>query len=642
MTAPSSQDIISSMTRGSPKWDGSTLTFSLPTIGSAWTGYGPGSDPFLPGYATFTASQADMFRSVVGWFRTYLAINFAEVTEPASVGRIRAAISDPSGNESGWAYGPSSFDAANPQAGDIWISSKAQVNLYLLAHELSHALGMKHPYESGTLLAPEYWHVRYSVLNPFTSPYVISIWNDEKGLFYKTEQMLVEGLSLFDILTLQSLYGASTETGKGDTVYALDAPRSINKVIYDASGVDTIDASTNTRRSIIDLTPGAFSSIGIFTWAEQVQYYSDKYKDYNLSVLFKENDYYKIYTWENNVSIAFGTTIENAKGGAGDDMLRGNYVANVLEGGGGSDQVWGGGGDDLIDGGAGFDTVLYDGASTDYRVSKAADGAYAIVDLRAGAPDARDVLRDVEVARFSDRSIALSVSFAAPVEAAFNAVLRVASSFPGAVDVVIDVGAKMAGGLSEGQAIAQIVKAARSSTSVATLAYEFFTGKIPSQAGIDYLVSPTGPNANNLNSAYYQSFNLENRYINFAVNLGKLGEGKDAFAAKYGSLSLVDATGVAYKAVFGAAPTEAKIHAMIDNRVDYFAYYGGDGPSGVGTKAAMVGWLLVEAQKAGLGVMVRSNDAWLIDLSDGSAPFAVDILDPAKGYWKADFIFGGS
>jgi hypothetical protein len=40
----------------------------------------------------------------------------------------------------------------------------------------------------------------------------------------------------------------------------------------------------------------------------------------------------------------------------------------------------------------------------------------------------------------------------------------------------------------------------------------------------------------------YQDFNLENRYINFAVNLGKLGEGKDAFAAHYGTLSLFDAT----------------------------------------------------------------------------------------------------
>ena len=55
----------------------------------------------------------------------------------------------------------------------------------------------------------------------------------------------------------------------------------------------------------------------------------------------------------------------------------------------------------------------------------------------------------------------------------------------------------------------------------------------------------------------------------------------------------------------------------------------------------MVGWLLAEAVKADVGVMAKSNDAWLADLADGSAPFAIDILDPAKGYWKADFIFGG-
>ena len=56
----------------------------------------------------------------------------------------------------------------------------------------------------------------------------------------------------------------------------------------------------------------------------------------------------------------------------------------------------------------------------------------------------------------------------------------------------------------------------------------------------------------------------------------------------------------------------------------------------------MVGWLLAEAIKADVGVMAKSNDAWLMDLAaDGSAPFAIDILDPAKGYYKPDFIFGG-
>ena len=70
------------------------------------------------------------------------------------------------------------------------------------------------------------------------------------------------------------------------------------------------------------------------------------------------------------------------------------------------------------------------------------------------------------------------------------------------------------------------------------MAYEFFTGKIPSAAGMDYLVSPTGPNPNNLNAAYYQSFSIENRNINFAVNLGKSGEGAAKFQTEYGALDL--------------------------------------------------------------------------------------------------------
>jgi hypothetical protein len=188
----------------------------------------------------------------------------------------------------------------------------------------------------------------------------------------------------------------------------------------------------------------------------------------------------------------------------------------------------------------------------------------------------------------------------------------------------------------------EIISKADATTSVATLSYQFFTGKIPSSGGVEYLVSPTGPNANNLNSAYYQSFNLENRYINFAVNLGKVGEGAAKFTAEYGSLSLFDATKKAYAAIFGGTPNDAKVQALLSGGRDlYFEAYGKDGLNGIGTKAAMVGWLLAEAEKGDLGVMARSNAAWLLDLSDGSAPYAIDILAPSAGYYKADFIFGG-
>ncbi|MDG2521181.1 FG-GAP-like repeat-containing protein [Caulobacter segnis] len=222
--------------------------------------------------------------------------------------------------------------------------------------------------------------------------------------------------------------------------------------------------------------------------------------------------------------------------------------------------------------------------------------------------------------------------------AATRAMLRGSNSA-----LATDLSAKVsAGALTQAAAIAEIVKAADQTTSVATLSYLFFTGKIPSVGGIDYLVSASGPNPNNLNSAYFQSFNLENRYINFAVNLGRDGEGKAAFQTEFGSLSLFDATKKAYAEIFGGTPTDAKVTALLSGGRDaYFASYGGDGLTGQGTKAAMVGWLLAEAEKGDLGVMARSNAAWLTDLADGSAPFAIDITAPGAGYYKSEFVFGG-
>jgi serralysin len=150
------------------------------------------------------------------------------------------------------------------------------------------------------------------------------------------------------------------------------------------------------------------------------------------------------------------------------------------------------------------------------------------------------------------------------------------------------------------------------------------------------LVSPTGPNANNLNSPYYQDFNIDNRYINFAVNLGKNGAAAASFQAHYGSLDLTDAVSQAYATIFGTTPTAAKVAALIDatltingvteTRADYFAYYGGDGPNGIGTKAAAVGWLLAEAVKADVGDYAHSNDAYLTAIAHGSAQFGADII----------------
>ncbi|WP_369062391.1 matrixin family metalloprotease [Caulobacter sp. 73W] len=221
----------------------------------------------------------------------------------------------------------------------------------------------------------------------------------------------------------------------------------------------------------------------------------------------------------------------------------------------------------------------------------------------------------------------------AAVTTAAQNILRLSSNVQ-----VSDLSSRVAAGsLSLSAAIGELVKAADATTSVARLSYQFFTGKIPGGPGLDYLVSPTGPNPNNLNSPYFQSFNLENRYINFAVNLGRDGEGKAAFQAEYGGLSLFAATKKAYGKIFGNTPEDTRVTALLSGGRDgYFASYGADGPNGQGTKAAMVGWLLAEAEKADLGIYARSNAAFLTDLADGAA-YGVDLVGV---YGQASFNYG--
>ena len=288
-----------------------------------------------------------------------------------------------------------------------------------------------------------------------------------------------------------------------------------------------------------------------------------------------------------------------------------------------------------IDGDAGRDTVVYAGVAADYSVTRAGS-TWVVQKLGVATGQGRDVLTNVEVLKFADKSVAIGTALPATVETAFANILRTASASAAGLSVGGRIDENIASGqATSAQAIAEIVKAATATTSVATLSYQFFTGKIPTQVGIDFLISPTGPNTTNLNSAYYAQFDTINRYINFAVNLGKNGEGKESFLTNYGALSLFEATKKAYGVIFGATPTDAKVHALIDTRVDYLAYYGGDGANGIGTKAAMVGFLLAAAATEHVGMYAKANDAFLGDLADG-ATFAVDLVGV---YGKPDYVF---
>lgn len=92
-------------------------------------------------------------------------------------------------------------------------------------------------------------------------------------------------------------------------------------------------------------------------------------------------------------TIAAGTVIKNAFGGAGDDTLTGNALNNRLRGNEGND---------TIDGGAGIDTAIYASTSQQARVQRMGDTFQVQTDL-----DGTDTLIRIERLQFADASLAL-------------------------------------------------------------------------------------------------------------------------------------------------------------------------------------------------------------------------------------------
>lgn len=152
---------------------------------------------------------------------------------------------------------------------------------------------------------------------------------------------------------------------------------------------------------------------------------------------------------------------------------------------------------------------------------------------------------------------------------------------------------------------------------IAASTYQFFTGKIPGEGGFEFLID-SSVNTNDLNDPFYTQFNTENRFINFANNLGSFGEGASAFQTKFGALSFDDTIKLAFEEIIGT-PAIIADGGNPDNSLDFFigakSYYAAVAnervvPSGVdfdqALKVVAIGSILNEAMKANLG---RYSDA---------------------------------
>jgi hypothetical protein len=262
-------------------------------------------------------------------------------------------------------------------SGDVWIDPSiasldaGTVGFEILLHEIGHGLGLNHS-ETSSSIYPTIDSIGVTPLPTSDSYTLFSVMS------YAEESPAISMVSpkisgrraitpmLYDIAAIQRLYGANTAyKGENGTVWAFSdqthpfsdllpvtspfrSPDAVLMTLWDGGGAgDVVDASEVSTSSRINLTPGEFSRIAVTG------------PDASL---------------RGNVVIAFNSTIENARGGAGNDVLIGNAIANSLEGNAGADTLDGGvaanagmpgvgrgfgdGQGDTLVGGAGSDTFV--------------------------------------------------------------------------------------------------------------------------------------------------------------------------------------------------------------------------------------------------------------------------------------------